>query len=929
MPEQAPTPFATPEQEIAYLRDQVARQQEQLSGGEAPAEQIQQRAAEAVATQVRTEAAPVQPRPEVMQQVQQVDMSQFGLSPEVDDAYVAELFQIALQKGIKETFAAIQRLGNPHIDDDFHRFLVQYLIRTAKLPGIKPGTELYKEINTSLFEITLPEADKEEQSKQARELMTMMEQFYAGMLSVARDRHNKDGAQYTVEIALTNTSDQIVFYCAVPNSKIDLLEKQILGLYPDARIERVADDYNIFNREGGAAAGAYAKASVSDALSIKTHETLDHDPLPVILNVFSKLDTKGEGAALQIIVRPAGDEPRHRNEKILKSVRDGASLKQAVHDADSMFTGAIKVAKELIMGHKKDENLEQKTVDDNAVSSLTKKNENTIVETNIRIIASSSTEVRAQKILADMQSAFQQFTDPNGNGIEFKMVGQREQAKFFHNFTYRAFSKDKRLRLNLRELATVFHFPVGISGSPQLKQAAAKTAPAALDAPTEGLYMGLNKHRNQERQIFMDPKDRVRHFYVIGQTGTGKTYFLRHLIKQDIENGEGCCFIDPHGSDVDEILSYVPKHRIDDVIYFDPAHTARPMGLNMLEYDTRFPEQKTFVVDEMLSIFNKLFDMKTAGGPMFEQYFRNATMLVIEDPDSGNTLLEISRVLADENFRKMKIARCKNPIVVQFWEEIAGKAGGEASLQNIVPYITSKFDVFLSNEIMRPIVGQSQSAFNFRKVMDERKILLVNLSKGRLGEINANLLGLILVGKILMAALSRVDTPDLKSLAPFYLYIDEFQNVTTNSISQILSEARKYGLGLNIAHQFIKQLQEDIKDAVFGNVGSVGVFRISPDDAEYLERRLAPTFDAQDIMKLTMGNYYLQMLGHGTPLKPFNVQVPEIIGGYPQAVPKLKEYSFMKYGRDRAEVEKEIMDKYKAMREPATKAPAPPNPFGV
>jgi hypothetical protein len=229
------------------------------------------------------------------------------------------------------------------------------------------------------------------------------------------------------------------------------------------------------------------------------------------------------------------------------------------------------------------------------------------------------------------------------------------------------------------------------------------------------------------------------------------------MIIQDIQQGEGACMIDPHGVDIIDILAAVPPERYDDVIYFDPGYTARPMGLNMLEYDPRFPEQKTFVVNEMLSIFNKLFDMKTAGGPMFEQYFRNAVLLTIEDPETGSTLLDVSKVLANKEYRQLKLSRCKNPFVVQFWREIAEKAGGEASLGNIVPYITSKFDVFLSNDIMRPIISQQQSTFNFREIMDQKKILLVNLSKGRLGDINANLIGLIIVGKFLMAALSRAD----------------------------------------------------------------------------------------------------------------------------------------------------------------------------
>jgi len=294
---------------------------------------------------------------------------------------------------------------------------------------------------------------------------------------------------------------------------------------------------------------------------------------------------------------------------------------------------------------------------------------------------------------------------------------------------------------------------------------------------------------------------------------------------------------------------------------------------------------------------------------MFEQYLRNSTLLEIEDPDTGCTLLDVSRVLSDKSYRELKLSRCKNPVVVQFWREIADKAGGEASLQNIVPYITSKFDTFLANDIMRPVIAQEKSSFDFRKVMDERKILLVNLSKGRLGDINSHLIGLILVGKILMAALSRVDS-NLKQQNPFYLYIDEFQNVTTDSISTILSEARKYKLGLNLAHQFIAQLDDSIKNAVFGNVGTMAVFRVGNDDAQYLESQFLPAFSANDIMNIENYNCYIKMLSKGTPQKPFNIKVPAATEGNPEIVNDLKQLSFMKYGQDKEKVERFIQAKY-------------------
>ena len=377
---------------------------------------------------------------------------------------------------------------------------------------------------------------------------------------------------------------------------------------------------------------------------------------------------------------------------------------------------------------------------------------------------------------------------------------------------------------------------------------------------------------------------------------------------QDIKNGEGVCFIDPHGSDVDAVLACVPPERYQDVIYFDPAYTERPMALNMLEFDPTRPDQKTFVVNELFSIFKKLFSSDTMG-PAFEQYFRNSAGLVMEHPESGCTLVDVSRVLSDKRYRDLKLAHCKNPLIAQFWAN-AERTSGEQGLANYVQYVTNKFDVFLSNDIMRPVVAQEKSSFNFRDIMDRKKILLVNLSKGRLGDLNANLIGLILVGKILMAALSRTDLVGREEFPPFYLYIDEFQNITTDSISTILSEARKYKLSLTIAHQFIKQIEENIRDAVFGNVGSMAVFRVGAEDAEFLVKQFEPVFTTKDIMNIDNLNAYLKILSQGKPVRPFSIHEPFPPQGNVDVADKLKQLSYLTYGKDRTEVEEGIMEKY-------------------
>jgi hypothetical protein len=515
-------------------------------------------------------------------------------------------------------------------------------------------------------------------------------------------------------------------------------------------------------------------------------------------------------------------------------------------------------------------------------------------------------------VLEDIISSFNQFYDTTGNRLRFERPQAKAARELAKQFTFRTYEPKQAIPMSVRELTTLMHFPThAVSATPQLKRVQAANAPAPIGLPTEGTLLGINEFRGTTTNIYLTKEDRLRHLYVIGQTGTGKSKFLLSLIKQDIERGDGVCFIDPHGEDVHHILGSIPEHRMKDVIYFDPTDTQYVMGLNMLEYDPRFPEQKTFVINELFSIFHKLYAKGNpeSMGPAFEQYFRNSTALVMEDPATGNTMLDISRVLADAKYREVKLARSKNPVVNQFWREIATKAQGEASLANIVPYITNKFDIFTANDVMRPIIAQQQSAFRMREVMDNRKILLVNLSKGKLGDINANLLGMVLVGKTLMAALSRVDAL-ASDLPPFYLYIDEFQNITTDSISAILSEARKYKLSLNVAHQFIAQLDQGIRDAVFGNVGSIAAFRVGFEDAQYLENQFKPVFETQDIMNIENYHAYVRMLARGVPQKPFSIKTLWSGGGSPARAEQVKQLSRTTYGKPYADIDREVRMRY-------------------
>ena len=911
--------FKTPEEELQFLRAHVARREEELKQiGEL------ERVSEHAVKDIIGEYKKI-PTEELIHKDNKMSKGDtegivLRLKPEPHDSVMEELLGLVITKGIKNALSVVEAMNNPHIDDDFHRILVQY-IKTGQVALFKEGTPLAKALNMTLFEVTLPPPDDEaDKSKGFKEFIGAMEQFYAGMQAISEGKNNTKENYFTLEVALGINTDEVVIYAAIPNKYISLFEKQVLAFYHHAKIREVADDYNVFNEKGGSI-GAYAHFSERSVMPIKTYDNIEHDPMNTILNVFSKLKTEGEGAAIQILIAPAGDKFIDDFHKILDDVKDGISVKHASDNLYKFNKALLKVGKEMIFGYKEKEGEKKekymkgrRAVDEGAAEKIGNKIKSSIMKANIRVVASADTRERAGAILAELQSSFNQFSEAASNSITFEEMHGGELKKFFHDFSYRAFAREKILPMNLKELASVFHFPIGIGSQPQLKEAKSGIAPAPIEMATEGIVLGFNRYRGRDTMIHMTREDRMRHFYVIGQTGTGKTNIMLNMITQDIKNGDGCCYIDPHGTDIQTILSRIPKERIDDVIYFDPAYTPRPMGLNMLEYDQKYPEQKTFVVNELMGIFNKLFDMKVGGGAMFEQYFRNSAFLVMEDPGSGSTLLEITRVLADKEFRDLKLARCKNPIIKQFWVS-AEQTTGDQSLANFVPYISSKFDNFISNDIMRPVVLQQNSVFNFRKIMDEKKILLVNLSKGRLGDINANLIGLVLVGKIQMAALSRVDMFG-KPMNDFYLYIDEFQNVTTDSISSILSEARKYRLSLNIAHQYITQLEDNIKNAVFGNVGSMAVFRVGTEDASFLEPKFKPIFTAHDITKLDNFNAYVSMLVKGQPTKPFNIETIAPEKGNMNIVDSLKELSYLKYGRDRAEVEKEIMARFDTISQP-------------
>ena len=912
--------LSTPEEELAYLREAVARKEAELSQtGTAEQATI---ISETIHEHRKAPAEILAPEYKISEATanSEADAILAEMNLGGSENAVKSLQRTMEKKGIKNALAVMEKLNDPHVADDFHRYLVRYIAVGLSAQGIDEKSPRFQALHMTLYEISLPEPKSEEPSarqKTLKELISGMEQFYSGLLSVGMSETGEPN-YFALELAVPADSPELQFYAAVPNSKRNLFEKQLLAMFPDAHLTQQPYDYNVF-AVGGSALVSEARFAENPTLPLKDYTDFDYDPLNAITNAFAKIENKGEGAALQLIIEPRAERHVKHYRKILQALRKGEKHSSAFKTPETALGEfARDIGRTLFSNKSKDKQKEKEAetrqVEANKthIEQVEKKVSAPIIGATIRLVVSSSDDRKAGQILGELESAFNQFANTQGNRLEFTQPSAKQSALILDKFSFRL-PDSSALPLSLRELTTIYHFPPsGIASSPHLKQARFTHAPAPVSLPQSGILLGTNTYRSQQTEIRLEPEDRLRHLYVIGQTGTGKTGLMKSMIIQDIKNGEGCCFIDPHGTDILDILAAVPPERYKDVIYFDPADLSRPFALNFLEYDISRPEQKTFIVNELLMIFKRLYgDVPESMGPAFEQYFRNATQLVMEDPASGSTILDIARVLANSEFRREKLAKSMNPIVNQFWNEIATKAGGEASLENIVPYITNKFDDFTANDFIRPIIGQQESSFKFREVMDTKKILLINLSKGRLGEKNANLLGLIIVGKLFMAALSRADNPRT-SYPPFYLYIDEFQNVTTDSIPGILSEARKYKLSLSMAHQFLSQVDEKTRDAVFGNVGNMAIFRVGEEDAEFFAKQFAPVFSALDFVNLETRNAYVKILSRGVPQKPFDMKTSDLPPVNLAQVDDLIHLSSLTYGRDRATVENMIRERYLA-----------------
>lgn len=678
-----------------------------------------------------------------------------------------------------------------------------------------------------------------------------------------------------VSFEIVGKKEDITFYIAVPQEFRDLVEKQIFSTYPGSDIREV-DEYNIFT-ETGKVAFTDLKLTSSNFYPIKPYKDLPTDSLSSLTTALGKM-SDDEGAAIQIIITPVGEKWSNQGRAYI------SKTKKAESDPE-----------------KAKYNIDPKTYD-----GIENKCSKVGFKTNIRVVVSSTDIMRAKMHLNNITGTFKQFSSDLN---EFMPPKWHLFKKFFMiDFIYRYTPLfGGGCILSSEEIASIYHFPNKSVETPHISWLNAKRAPLPQGIAKSGTFIGLNKYRGAEKKVYIGLKDRQRHMYIIGKTGTGKSVFLTDLAIQDIRDGHGLCFIDPHGETVESILEYMPPERAEDVIYFNPADTDRPMGMNIME--VRNEEEKHFVASAIIGLMYKLYDPNRTGiiGPRFEHAVRNAMLTVMCEPGAG--FIEIVRILTDQKYVQELLPKVKDPIVRRYWtDQIAQTSDFHKS--EVLDYITSKFGRFITDTMMRNIIGQSKSAFDFRKAMDSKKILLINLSKGLIGEENAKFLGLIIVPKILIAAMSRTDVPE-DQRPDFFLYVDEFQNFATPDFAAILSEARKYHLNLCMANQFISQIDDEVKNAIFGNVGTMASFRVGVSDANYLQNEFQPVFNETDLINIERYNIYMKSIINNEPAPAFSVSLEKNMKIYekmknPKISEMVKQLSRLKYGKDKSLVEAEI-----------------------
>ncbi|MBT4021365.1 type IV secretion system DNA-binding domain-containing protein [Candidatus Peribacteria bacterium] len=831
------------------------------------------------------------------------------------------------------------------IEDPLDRTIIIITIYLFWRQIMKPGARFFYAYRQSkkliTMKVLLPRSDskvdeEKRTEKDWKEKIAIMEQLYRALwevkaLNIWTVLHMWLWRFNTMSFELFVEKNEITFYVVTRPQLFGIVEKQITSFYPNAEITLDDNGTPEVWPKGTNLVGYYMKLHKKFLFPLRFYENMQDDPLNDITNVLSKL-RENEHATIQIIINPSFSDSWQKTVKkfatqsfkgkkpstfsipglgfVFDFIRaifvpgaDTSTLAPGASGGDS-FVRMIQPEEELYkrMGEKA------------GMSGF---------NCSVRIMAASPSTDRAIEITNNMQVAYNVFKDLYGNWFDNRrmfvdFLPYKWNAPIIHWLWKHRLNGflHKRCLLTERELATIYHFPDSrYNKIPTIKWIQYKVLPPPPNLPKEGIILGRNRYRAKMSDVRMLDDDRTRHQYIIGKSGSGKSALISYMARQDIARGEGVCVVDPHGDLIENILHYVPKERAKDVIVFNPADSERPMGLNLLEAKT--DEEKDRASLDAMEIFIKLFGNEIFG-PRIQHYFRNGCLTLMDDEEEGATIIDVPRMFVDEEFQKYKVSKCKNPVVRTFWEHEMAKTGAREK-EEMIPYFSSKFGPFITNTTMRNIIGQPHSAFDIREIMDNKKILLVNLSKGKIGDTNAQLLGLIFVNKVNMAALSRADMPESER-QPFYLYVDEFQNFTTDAFATILSEARKYKLALIMAHQYIGQLvaktsayeqqSTKLRDAVFGNVGTMLSFKIGAEDAEYMAKEYAPVLSEQDVIGIANYKCYIKLNIKNTTSRPFSMEtIWDETDKNAKIAELVKEYSRMKYGRKKVFVDQEIGDR--------------------
>ncbi|MBT3349003.1 ATP-binding protein [bacterium] len=792
--------------------------------------------------------------------------------------------------------------------------------------AIGSRADFHRSLRFVFLEVMIPKKESKEdyerdrdQTNEIRRVVGVGDHFMRSLSGIySPDWKHFWRRQDFLSLEYVATDGEIKFYVGCPRELQKVVEKQITSFYPEAVVEET-DSPKLFSPKTQQVTG-YVRAAKQYFFPIRTYQKFEStDPINNILNSLSNAsDENGNSAAIQIMIRPVADNWQKKARRLSKKL--GSGKRSAVWWNPLSWLGAVFSV--LISGT--DENKsggnddEKDTESQETVKAIEEKAEKSGFRTLIRCVTSSPDRRAAQVNMTSVLNSFAQYGAPSLNSFQTHNSGKYHSRRtLIRNLLLRNFRRtwmaQHKLVLNSEELASLFHFPhIKYNNIPAVKWQNYKISPAPANIPKSGLLLGHNIYRGKKTPIYLKNDDRFRHFYVIGQTGTGKSSIFQSMVRQDLQENRGCCIVDPHGSLVESLLPFVPKDRVDDVIIFDPSDLERPMGLNLLEAETE--EEKDMVALDAMNIMLKMFDEETFG-PRIQDYFRNGVLTLMADP-AGGCMTDIVRLFTDDGFQRAKVKHVKNPVVKSFWTKQMAQTG-QREKQEMIPYFAAKFGAFVTNAMMRNIIGQTKSAFDFAKVMEEGKILFMNLSKGMTGEINSKLLGLIVVSKLQVAALRRQKKlTSGEKPADFFLYIDEFQNYVTDSLESILSEARKYRLGLAMAHQYLNQIDTsqskkggvNLKDAVFGNVGTMMCYKIGAQDAEAMAKEMAPVFTDQDLINIDKYKAVMKLSVDTQPSRPFSIipTNPYLEKGSPEMATALKQISRLTYARSKKFVEKEI-----------------------